>query len=66
MSRTRFSRVRELEVKEKVICYIYAYLEKKSRNGRISISLFKLNDKGSWIWLNYNHTDQQLNAAADK
>ena len=33
---THFSGVNELEVKEKVVCYIYAYVEKKSRNGGIT------------------------------
>ena len=39
---THFSKVSELEAKEKVICYIYVYVEKKSMNSGITICSFNL------------------------
>ena len=62
---THFSGVSKLEAREEVVCYIYTYLEKKSRNGGITIGSFKLNVKGNWIWLNYDCTMQQLHARSD-
>ena len=57
---THFSRVSKLESKKKVICYIYAYIEKKSRNGGITICSFKLNATLNWVWSNYHGIQQQL------
>ena len=61
-SQTHFSMVSELEAKGKVICYVYTYLRKKLVNSGITISSFKPSVNGNWIWLNYDHTEQQLYA----
>ena len=62
---THFSGVSELEAKEKVVCYVYAYVEKKSRNGGITICSFNLNVARNWVWSNYHGTQQQLHARRD-
>ena len=60
-----FQRLRGLEVKDKVVCYIHTFIEKKSRNSGIAISSFKPNVQGNWVWLNYDATEQQLRARGD-
>ena len=62
---THFRGVSELEAKEKVVCYIYAYVEKKLRNGGITICSFKPNVTHNWVWSNYHGTQQQLLARRD-
>ena len=62
---THFSGVNKLEVKEKVVCYIYANVEEKSNNGGITVCSFKLNVIHNWVWSNYHGTQQQLHARRD-
>ena len=40
-------------------------IEKKSRNGGITICSFKPNVTRNWVWLNYHGTQQQLHARRD-
>ena len=63
---THLSRVNELEAKEKGVCYVYAYSEKKFRNGGITICSYKLNVTRNWAWSNYHgKQQQQLHAIRD-
>ena len=61
---TYFSGVNKLEVKEKVVCYIYTYAEKKSRNDGITICSFKPKlglVELQWYRTAITHQKRQLN-----
>ena len=65
INQTHFSVVSELEAKEKVVCYVYTYVAKKSTNGGITICSLKLNVTRKWVWSNYHCTEQQSHARKD-
>ena len=62
---TCFSEVSELEAKEKVVCYVYAYVQKKLRNSGIIICSFNLNVTRNWVCSNYHGTQWQLHTRRD-